>query len=533
MCWQYFFDISDADLTVANAPEIRVSGNGIEIPDGDSTASLTDDTDFGEISLSESHNHAFLISNPGSQSLLLTGNPRVIISGSDANQFSVAQLPGTPVAAGGTRTFIISFEPISSGLKQATVSIANNDSDEDPYNFAIQGTGINPDISVLGNSIEISDGDTSPSSADGTDFGAVAVDGASTAQSFDIVTTAGDLRLTANPRVQISGAHASDFSVTSDAASVTNPGSTNTFTIGFNPSAVGLRTASIVISNNDPDENPYNFEIQGTGLGADLSLDMTDLVDPLAPGETLEYGVTVTNMGPASIQATTIEISLDNDLVFFSGAGCSQTIGQPVICQVSALNANQNVQFIVSTTIDNGARGSVSSSALVVNNGADPVTSNNSDTETTSIDLVAPNVSIVMAPNPVEVSSDTRLRISVDNTVSLVDVSGLGFNLVLPAGVLVAANSQTIDGCSGSPVVSMDRTQINYGAGSVSAGQTCTISFKVGADLIGEYQVSVSNLTSSSGASNSASASLSVLETVVDEMCVPVKKGGRVIIICL
>ncbi|MEJ2177186.1 MAG: hypothetical protein P8Y12_04385 [Gammaproteobacteria bacterium] len=41
------------------------------------------------------------------------------------------------------------------------------------------------------------------------------------------------------------------------------------------------------------------------------------------------------------------------------------------------------------------------------------------------------------------------------------------------------------------------------------------------------------NLISSSGASNVASASLSVLEFVDDEMCVPVKKGGRVIIICL
>ncbi|MEJ2177185.1 MAG: choice-of-anchor D domain-containing protein [Gammaproteobacteria bacterium] len=442
-----FFDISDADLTVANAPEISVSGNSVEIADGDTSPSQTDDTDFGDVGVSQSHDHTFVISNPGSQSLLLTGNPRVTLSGPNVDQFVVTQFPGTPVAAGGTRTFIIAFEPDSSGLKQATISIANNDSDENPYNFTIQGRGTNLDMSVLGNSVEIGDGDSSPSVADGTDFGAVAVDGGSAQRSFDIMATAGDRQLTANPRVQISGTNASDFSVTTDAASVIGEGSTTSFTIEFNPSGVGQRSATVVIPNNDPDAYPYDFAIQGAGSGADLSLDLTDVSDPLAPGESLAYGVSVTNLGPATIQGTTVEISLDGDLVFTGGAGCSQSIGQPVICQTGALNANQNVQLIVSTAVNTGARGSVTSSATVVNTGFDPNTSNNADTEDTTIELIKPSVSLSLSPNPVEVAANTWLRISVDNTVSQVDVSGLGFNLVLPSGVLVATNPQIADGC--------------------------------------------------------------------------------------
>ena len=34
------------------------------------------------------------------------------------------------------------------------------------------------------------------------------------------------------------------------------------------PSASGLRSATLSIANNDADENPYDFAIQGTGLTA-------------------------------------------------------------------------------------------------------------------------------------------------------------------------------------------------------------------------------------------------------------------------
>jgi hypothetical protein len=66
--------------------------------------------------------------------------------------------------------------------------------------------------------------------------------------------------------VQIGGANAADFTVTTlPAASVAAAGST-TFQVTFDPSATGTRTATITIANDDADENPYNFSIQGTGL---------------------------------------------------------------------------------------------------------------------------------------------------------------------------------------------------------------------------------------------------------------------------
>src|SRR5690606_1184870 len=76
--------------------------------------------------------------------LQLTGTPRVVISGTDAADFTVSSVPSSPVATSGTTNFQITFDPSASGLRAATVTIANDDGDEYSYTFAIQGTGTLP-----------------------------------------------------------------------------------------------------------------------------------------------------------------------------------------------------------------------------------------------------------------------------------------------------------------------------------------------------------------------------------------------------
>ncbi len=68
--------------------------------------------------------------------------------------------------------------------------------------------------------------------------------------------------------VTISGADASDFTVTSTPTSAITAGNTSSFTITFTPLAAGLRTATITIPSNDPDNPSYTFNIQGTGVAA-------------------------------------------------------------------------------------------------------------------------------------------------------------------------------------------------------------------------------------------------------------------------
>jgi subtilisin-like proprotein convertase family protein len=56
--------------------------------------------------------------------------------------FLVVQQPSASVNAGGSTTFQIAYTPTGAGLNGATVRIANDDGNENPYDFAIQGTGV-------------------------------------------------------------------------------------------------------------------------------------------------------------------------------------------------------------------------------------------------------------------------------------------------------------------------------------------------------------------------------------------------------
>lgn len=124
-------------------PEMDVKGSGTSIADGDSSPTSGDGTDFGSVNVSAgTASQTFTIENTGTAELNLTGSPKVALSGANAGDFSLSSAPASPVASGGgTTTFELTFNPSASGERTAQVSIPNNDSDEDPYDFAIAGTG--------------------------------------------------------------------------------------------------------------------------------------------------------------------------------------------------------------------------------------------------------------------------------------------------------------------------------------------------------------------------------------------------------
>ena len=138
--------IDNLSLTASTvpAPEINLVGNSMNITDGDTTPSVSDDTDFGSISSGSTLDHTFTIQNTGTATLNLTGGtPLVDISG-DAAFTILTQPSGSTIAAGGNRTFVVRFAPTGNGTVTANISIDNNDSNENPYNFTIQGTGVAP-----------------------------------------------------------------------------------------------------------------------------------------------------------------------------------------------------------------------------------------------------------------------------------------------------------------------------------------------------------------------------------------------------
>jgi hypothetical protein len=125
-----------------SGPEMDVRGNGVSITDGDSTPSFSDRTDFETTAvITGTVSHTFTIHNLGGDDLNLTGVPKVSLSGTHAADFNVTVQPSSPVTAGGSTSFTVVFTPSDSGVRTAAISIANTDDDENPYNFAIRGTG--------------------------------------------------------------------------------------------------------------------------------------------------------------------------------------------------------------------------------------------------------------------------------------------------------------------------------------------------------------------------------------------------------
>ncbi|MBC8331969.1 MAG: choice-of-anchor D domain-containing protein [Anaerolineae bacterium] len=254
----------------ATVSEMDVLGNDTSIVSGDTTPEAGDHTDFGNADTNGATiSRTFTIANTGTADLTLSNTPAVTVGGTHAAEFALTVDATTPIIAGDETTFTITFNPGDSGLREATISIANNDGDENPYTFSIQGTGTSaaPEMDVLGNGVSIASGDTSPDADDHTDFGDISVASGSQVYTFTIQNTGSvDLNLSGTPIVIIGGAHAADFVLTSDATTpVSSAGGTTTFEITFDPSDSGLREAIISIANDDNDENPYTFSIQGTG----------------------------------------------------------------------------------------------------------------------------------------------------------------------------------------------------------------------------------------------------------------------------
>ena len=124
-------------------PEINLKGNSTSIADGDATPDVADDTDFGSVAISGGNNpNTFTIENTGTLDLTLAAGS-ITFTGDHASDFALSgiTLPAT-VAANSSTTFTVTFTPGAPGLRTATVNIASNDSDESPYNFDVQGTGL-------------------------------------------------------------------------------------------------------------------------------------------------------------------------------------------------------------------------------------------------------------------------------------------------------------------------------------------------------------------------------------------------------
>lgn len=124
------------------APEINVEGDLGSFPDiadGDTTPQGTDNTLFASTAIGSSQTKSYRIQNLGTADLTITNITTV---GGNAADFIVEPTLTFPlvISPSSLITFEIEFFPVAAGTRNTTVNIISDDADENPYDFAIQGT---------------------------------------------------------------------------------------------------------------------------------------------------------------------------------------------------------------------------------------------------------------------------------------------------------------------------------------------------------------------------------------------------------
>lgn len=251
-------------LTASTNPEVNVQGNAVSIPSGNTAISQGNNTDFGMVNVNTSVTKAFVIQNNGTGPLVIS---EIFRSGVNAGDFALTNAPAFPwsIAPGGTQSFSVTFNTPIAGVRNATLSLMNNDLDETLYSFAIQATAATVEINLQGNSVNIADGSTAVSASNNTDFGMV-MGGVALSKLFTIQNT-GNGTLTVSG-ITIGGANAADFTLMNSPSFPMTlvGGASQSLNVQFLPSALGTRSAEINVNSNDADESAYNFKVQGEGI---------------------------------------------------------------------------------------------------------------------------------------------------------------------------------------------------------------------------------------------------------------------------
>jgi N-acetylneuraminic acid mutarotase/uncharacterized membrane protein len=246
------FDI--ALTATANAAEIEV-----EQPAGSGLVDGVSTVDYGPVLVGSNLIRTFTIRNSGA--LTLSGLS-LSKAGTDSANFTLGSLSVSNLAAGATTTFTVTFAPGAAVTRNATVRVACNDFDENPFDIAVTGVGIVPEIAIeqpVGT--DLADGSASVAFM-GTNVGA------STTQTFT-VRNVGGVVLT-GLALSKAGTNTADFTLGTLSVTTLNPGESTTFDLTFFPQAYGNRSAILRVASSDADENPFDINLGGTGLATEI-----------------------------------------------------------------------------------------------------------------------------------------------------------------------------------------------------------------------------------------------------------------------
>jgi trimeric autotransporter adhesin len=257
------------------------------------------------------------VRNSGATPLSLTS---VTDGGTDSSQF--VRLTGDPndcsssttLLAGGTCTVRARFDPSTTGVKSAFVTIAAPGTPD--ATVGLVGTGTQADLS------------RSPASLA---FGSKDVDDGATAVMQSTVTNSGTqtVTLASTNSVVISGGDAADFTRLDDDPQDCRDGlplasgQTCKLRVQFDPATVGAKSATLTVNS---DTAPITVDLSGTGIQTQLSRSPASLSfgsKDIDDGATATQTSTVTNSGTEDVTISSIDVPAHFTRATGQGTDCA------------------------------------------------------------------------------------------------------------------------------------------------------------------------------------------------------------------
>jgi len=236
------------------------------------------------------------------------------------------------------------------------------------------------------------------------------------------------------------------------------------------PTAI-TNTASVTSSTSDPNAaNNTNIAATTTvriNAVTDLAVTLVDSPDPVIAGTTLYQAILVENKG--AITALNAEARLTMPANVSAGtlpSGCTVS-AQLVTCTIATIAPNSIAARSVPLLVGGGVRGTITPSVQVVASETDPVSGNNSDSETTTVNARA-DVRAGIATNTTNGVIYTGGNLTIDGTLT-----NVGASTATNAQIIINVPSGT-SFSSASGGCALSGSTVTCTVGNVAAGASVT-----------------------------------------------------------
>jgi Abnormal spindle-like microcephaly-assoc'd, ASPM-SPD-2-Hydin len=276
---------------------LAISGMPVQAVSGPAAELSPPSVNFGDITVGQSSSGKIIrVSNIGNESLALNS---LTVSGSDATEFIASPNCPPVLQANATCSVTVTFTPKAAGLRQASFAAADNGPGS-PQSITFIGTGVAPESAVT-----LAPGSVAFASID---------QGTASSPKTVSVTNSGVATLHVSS-VALSGANPNDFQLMNACSGAYLENAVCTIGVTFAPLAAGLRTASIVITDDAPD-SPQSVQLRGTGTGAPVTKPAVSLSPATISFGTITQGitsgpqsVTLTNVGSAALHISSVTLN--------------------------------------------------------------------------------------------------------------------------------------------------------------------------------------------------------------------------------